>query len=115
MLPAHKEVKSEVFQVAQVEPSQKNDVCEPNLVDEALRIPHWKEAMERVFEALIKNKTWILVPYNDNQRVVDCKWVFKTKYKASGKIERFKARLVTKEFQQDLELILVIRLVQWLN
>lgn len=57
--------------------------------------------MEKEFVALIKNKTWILVPYNNNQRIVDCKWVFKTKYKANGEVERFKARLVAKGFQQN--------------
>lgn len=33
--------------------SLKNfDVSEPNSVDEALKVPHWKEAMEKEFGAL---------------------------------------------------------------
>lgn len=42
-----------------------------------------------------------LVPFNENQKVVDCKWVYKTKYKANGEVERFKATLIAKGFQQD--------------
>lgn len=57
--------------------------------------------MEKEFEALTVNKTWSLVPYNNNQRIVDCKWIFWTKYKPNGEIDGHKARLVAKGFQQD--------------
>lgn len=87
-------------------PSQKNvdiESCiEPKSVDNALQIPHWSEDMEKEFAALTRNKTWYLVPYNSNQNVVDGKQVFKTEYKADGEVERFKAHLVAKDFQQDL-------------
>lgn len=54
--------------------------------------------MNKEFEALT---AWSLVPYNDSQRIVDCKWIFRIKYKPSGAIDRYKARLVAKVFQQD--------------
>lgn len=34
--------------------------------------------------------------------MVDCKWIFRTKYKPNGDINIFKAHLVAKRFQQDL-------------
>lgn len=46
---------------------------EPNLADEALKVPQWKESMVNEFAALSKNKTWVLGPYDSNQRVLDCK------------------------------------------
>lgn len=57
--------------------------------------------MDKEFAALTRNRIWYLVLYNDNQKFVDCKWVFKTKYKANGEVDRFKAHLVSKGFQQD--------------
>lgn len=76
------------------------DTVEPANVKEALTRTLWKEAMQKEFQALMSNKTWILVPYQDQENIVDSKWVFKTKYKSDGSIERRKARLVAKGFQQ---------------
>jgi len=41
-----------------------------------------------------------LVPFDGIQKLVDCKWVYKTKFKADGSILKHKARLVAKSFQQ---------------
>jgi hypothetical protein len=53
------------------------------------------------FHALLKNKTWHLVPPRPGLNVIDCKWVFKLKHKADGSIDRYKARLVAKGFKQQ--------------
>lgn len=73
---------------------------EPENVNEAQVRPRWKEAMDAEFKALTANHTWILVPFQGQNNIIDSKWVFKTKYKADGSIERRKARLVAKGFQQ---------------
>jgi histone deacetylase 1/2 len=78
------------------------DTMEPTTVKEALTRPLWKEAMNNEFQALMSNHTWTLVPYQGQENVIDSKWVFKTKYKANGSIERRKARLVAKGFQQTV-------------
>lgn len=77
-------------------------VSEPQSLTEALSTPQWKKVMEDEFNALKKNKTWSLVTYNSDLRVVYCKLIFKTKFKANGEVERFMVRLVAKGFQQDL-------------
>jgi len=52
------------------------------------------------FSALLRNKTWVLVPFDGTQKLVDYKWVYKTKFKADGFVLKHKARLVAKGFQQ---------------
>jgi len=41
-----------------------------------------------------------MVPKPEGCKVVDCKWVFKTKLGPDGQVECYKACLVTKEFSQ---------------
>ena len=54
-------------------------------------------------EALLKNKTWILVSLLEGHKTMGCKWVFSIKYKADGLIERYKVRLVAKGYMQTYE------------
>jgi hypothetical protein len=54
------------------------------------------------YNALMRNKTWTLVPPAPGRNIIDCKWVYKAKYKADGTIDRHKARLVAKGFKQHL-------------
>ncbi|RVW51537.1 Retrovirus-related Pol polyprotein from transposon RE2 [Vitis vinifera] len=56
--------------------------------------------MSEEYDALVKNGTWALVPPNSSQYLVGCKWIFITKRKSDGSIDRFKARLVAKGFHQ---------------
>jgi histone deacetylase 1/2 len=74
--------------------------AEPHTVEEALASKHWKEAMYLEYNALVKNKTWHLVPPRKGINVIDCKWVWKIKYKADGSLDKYKGRLVAKGFKQ---------------
>ena len=60
----------------------------------ALDDPNWKIAMDDEYDALIKNKTWELVPCPPNVNVIRSMWVFAHKEKSNGVFERHKARLV---------------------
>jgi hypothetical protein len=72
---------------------------EPYNVQEALSTPHWKLSMVDEYNALLRNKTWTLVPPQSDKNLIDCKWVYRVKHKADGSIDRYKARLVAKGFK----------------
>jgi hypothetical protein len=69
----------------------------------ALEHPLWRQAMNEEFEALIKNKTWHLIPPRAGLNVIDSNWVFKLKYKPDDTIDRYKAKLVAKGFKQQYD------------
>lgn len=75
-------------------------VAEPVNVSEALQVPEWKAAMESEYAALIKNDTWKLVPYEAHMNMISTKWLFRVKYNKDGSVERYKAQLVARGFQQ---------------
>jgi hypothetical protein len=75
---------------------------EPYNLQEALSTLHWKAAMHEEYDALMKNKTWRLVPPQPGRNLIDCKWFYKIKHKADGSVDRHKARLVAKGFKQRL-------------
>ena len=50
--------------------------------------------------SMYMNGVWDLVELPHGCKPVGCKWVFKTKRDSSGKIERYKARLVVKGYSQ---------------
>ncbi|XP_015169201.1 uncharacterized mitochondrial protein AtMg00810-like [Solanum tuberosum] len=56
--------------------------------------------MQEEIDALHTNKTWILVPKSPGINLVRSKWVFKTKLKADGIVDIYKARLVARGFSQ---------------
>jgi hypothetical protein len=53
------------------------------------------------FSALCQTRTWVLVPRPPGVNIVGSKWVFNTKHKPDGSIEKHKARLVARGFTQQ--------------
>lgn len=56
--------------------------------------------MEEEFQALANNKTWTLVPITSYMNVVGYKWVYISKLKVDGSLDRLKSWLVAKGFNQ---------------
>lgn len=66
----------------------------PKSHTQALQDPNWTIAMLDEFNALIANRTWVLVPRPHGANIVRSMWLFRKKHKADGSLERYKARLV---------------------
>ena len=78
-------------------------VDDPNSFREAVSCENfakWVEAMEDELKSMSSNDIWDLVDIPDGVKPVGCKWVYKTKRDSKGNVERFKAKLVAKDFTQ---------------
>ncbi|KAL2240879.1 UNVERIFIED_CONTAM: UDP-glycosyltransferase 1 [Sesamum indicum] len=63
-------------------------------------VSEWRDAMDVELQAPESNNTWRLSVLPSGKRAIGCKWVFKTKLRADGTVERYMARLVAKGFNQ---------------
>ncbi|GKF12989.1 ribonuclease H-like domain-containing protein [Tanacetum coccineum] len=61
---------------------------------DAFSDPNWQNAMRDEYSALIKNRTWVLVPRPSDTNIVHCMWIFRHKHLADGMLCRYKARLM---------------------
>ena len=69
---------------------------------ESERAEQWNKAMEEEIQALIENHTWTETTIPPGKTPIGCKWVFKTKRDAEGNLERLKARVVAKGYNQRI-------------
>ena len=60
----------------------------------------WKKAMNSELDSMKSNKVWEFVDLPEGIKPIGCKWVYKRKKNAEGKVETFKARLVAKGYTQ---------------
>jgi hypothetical protein len=56
--------------------------------------------MVEEMDALDKNEAWDIVEFPARRKYVGSKWLFKKKFNAQGKVEKYKARLVAKGYSQ---------------
>ena len=63
--------------------------------------------MTNEFLALIKNWTWSLIPFPKGRQTIGYKWVFKVNENLNETINKYKAKLVERDFIRQLGLILM--------
>jgi hypothetical protein len=61
--------------------------------------------MTKEYSSLMKNHTWDHVSFPKGQKIVHCKWVYRTKYATDGSIDKNKARLVAKDYSKSFSLV----------
>jgi hypothetical protein len=76
-------------------------LSEPASYRDAILHPEWQHAMAEEIAALERTGTWDLVPCPPCVCPITCKWVYKVKIRSDGSLERYKARLVARSFQQE--------------
>ncbi|GJT48931.1 putative RNA-directed DNA polymerase [Tanacetum coccineum] len=80
--------------------SSLNKSCEPSSFEEASKDVNWINAMNNEMHALYENNTWELVDLPYGRKPIGSRWVYKIKYMSTGEIERYKARVVAKGYNQ---------------
>ena len=75
-------------------------ISDPKSYYHARKDLRWKVAMDEEMNSLQKNTTWELVSLPLGRKLVQCKWVFRTKVAADGSTSKYKAttRMVAKGF-----------------
>ncbi|KAG3032285.1 hypothetical protein PC121_g24407 [Phytophthora cactorum] len=79
------------------------DLSEPSTFQEAVNGPdqvHWRRAIRAELKSMRLRGVFRVAKLPNGQRAIGTKWVFKIKRKADGSIEKYKARLVAKDFKQ---------------
>ncbi|RDX90417.1 putative mitochondrial protein, partial [Mucuna pruriens] len=74
---------------------------DPTHFDVAVKIEKWRKAMDVEMEAIKGNDTWELMELPDRAKKVGVKWVYKTKFKENGEVDKYKARIVVKGYAQE--------------
>jgi len=58
---------------------------------EAVQSPDWRATMDKEIAILELTNTWTLTTLPSGKVPIGCKWVYRTKYRSNGSIERYKA------------------------
>ena len=93
----HFTIKNEAYIVT------PHDDEEHRTIKEALECPakeKWKVTLEYEMESLKVNQIWTLVDLPSGRKTIGNKWILKLKRKVDGSINRYKARLVAKDYTQ---------------
>ena len=60
----------------------------------------WCAAMDEEIKALKQHNTWELVELPKGKEKMGLKWIYKVKYRSDGSIQKYKARLVARDYMQ---------------
>ncbi|KAI5335657.1 hypothetical protein L3X38_025790 [Prunus dulcis] len=73
---------------------------DPIFFEDAVKNEKWRQAMNFEIETIERNDTWELTELPLGSKVIGVKWVYKMKLNENGEVDKYKARLVAKEYSQ---------------
>lgn len=73
-------------------------VTDPRTYEEAVKLVGWREAINDEIKAIEKNKSLSLCELPAPRMTIGVKWVYRTKYKPDGEVQKYKAILVAKGY-----------------
>jgi hypothetical protein len=76
-------------------------LSDPASYRNAILHPEWQQVMAEEIAALEGTGMWDLVPYPPCAHRISCKCVYKVRTRSDGSLERYKARLIARGFQQE--------------
>jgi len=88
---------------------------EPLTFRQAAAKSEWCDAMSSEYSALMNNQTWTFCPQPSNHNVMRNKWVSKVEEKPGGSVDKYKAQLAAKAFDQKVEVTAMRPLVELPN
>lgn len=75
--------------------------CDPTIFEEAVKESKWRKAVDAEITAIERNETWELCDLPKGQKTIGVKWIYKTKLKENGEVDKHNARLVAKGYKQE--------------
>ncbi|WCJ28653.1 Retrovirus-related Pol polyprotein from transposon RE1 [Euphorbia peplus] len=75
-------------------------IPEPSNYYTASKNPNWVTAMDKELQALEGNDTWVVTDLPEGKKAITSRWLFKVKYNADGSLDKYKARLVARGYNQ---------------
>ncbi|GLT87811.1 hypothetical protein SLE2022_058710 [Rubroshorea leprosula] len=75
--------------------------CDPLTYEEAVKEEKWQKAMAEEIGSIERNQTWELTNLPKGHKTIGVKWIYKTKLKENGAVDKFKAHLVAKGYKQE--------------
>ena len=73
--------------------------CDLTIFEVAVKEPKWRKTIDAEITTIERNDTWELCDLPKGQKTIGVKWVYKTKQKENGEVDKHKARLVAKGYK----------------